>query len=56
VTGFQLWSQTYDRDLRNVLSLQTEIATAVTKALQATLMADAAAVIEQGGTQNPQGL
>jgi tetratricopeptide (TPR) repeat protein len=54
VTGFQLWSQTYDRDLRNVLSLQTEIATAVTKALQATLLADAAAVIEQGGTQNPQ--
>jgi len=52
-TGFHLWSQTYDRDLKNVLALQTEIATAVTKALQATLLADDAAIIEIGGTQNP---
>ena len=54
VTGFHLWSQTYDRDLKDILKLQTEIATAVTKALQATLLADAAATIELGGTQNPQ--
>jgi TolB-like protein len=53
LTGFQLWSQTYDRDLKSVLALQTEIATAVTKALQATLLADAATAIEIGGTQNP---
>ena len=52
-TGFHLWSQTYDRDLKNVLTLQTEIATAVTRALKATLLADAAAAIEIGGTQNP---
>jgi TolB-like protein len=52
-TGFHLWSQTYDRDLKNVLPLQTEIATAVTRALKATLLADAAATIEIGGTQNP---
>jgi TolB-like protein/tetratricopeptide (TPR) repeat protein len=54
VTGFHLWSQTYDRDLKDVLKLQTEIATAVTVALQATLLADAAATIELGGTQNPR--
>jgi TolB-like protein/Flp pilus assembly protein TadD len=54
LTGFHLWSQTYDRDLKNVLALQTEIATAVTHALQATLVPDAAANIELGGTQNPQ--
>src|SRR3984957_1506032 len=54
VTGFHLWSQTYDRDLKSILKLQTEIATAVTKALQATLMADAAAPIELGGTKNPR--
>ena len=54
VTGFHLWSQTYDRDLKDVLKLQTEIASAVTTALQATLLADAAATIELGGTQNPQ--
>ena len=53
LTGFHLWSHTYDRDLKNVLALQTEIATAVTKALQATLMSDAATSIELGGTQNP---
>lgn len=52
-TGFHLWSQTYDRDLKNVLTLQTEIATAVTRALKATLLTDAAAAIEIGGTQNP---
>jgi tetratricopeptide (TPR) repeat protein len=54
VTGFHLWSQTYDRDLKDVLKLQTEIASAVTTALQATLLADAAAKIEVGGTRNPQ--
>ncbi len=54
VTGFHLWSQTYDRDLKDVLKLETEIATAVTTALQATLLADAAATIELGGTQNPR--
>jgi TolB-like protein len=54
VTGYHLWSQTYDRDLKDILKLQTEIATAVTKALEATLLADAAATIELGGTQNPQ--
>ncbi len=54
VTGYHLWSQTYDRDLRNILALQTEIATAVTRALEATLLTDAAAAIELGGSQNPQ--
>ena len=53
VTGFHLWSHTYDRDLKNVLALQAEIAAAVTNALQATLLADAATAIEIGGTQNP---
>jgi TolB-like protein/Tfp pilus assembly protein PilF len=53
LTGYHLWSQTYDRDLKSVLALQTEIATAVTRALQATLLADAATSIEVGGTQNP---
>jgi len=53
VTGFHLWSQTYDRDLSDILSLQTEIASAVTTALQATLLGDSAALIELGGTHNP---
>jgi len=53
VTGFQLWSKTYDRDLGDVLKLQTDIATAVAQALQVTLLGDVATKIEPGGTRNP---
>ena len=53
VTGFHLWSHTYDRDLGDVLKLQTEIATAVASALKVTLLGDIAAKVERGGTRNP---
>jgi TolB-like protein/DNA-binding winged helix-turn-helix (wHTH) protein/lipoprotein NlpI len=53
LTGFHLWSQTYDRDLSDVLQLQTEIANAVASALKVTLLGDVAAKIEVGGTRNP---
>jgi TolB-like protein len=53
VTGFHLWSQTYDRDLGDVLKLQTEISNAVAEALKLTLLGDLPAKIEVGGTQNP---
>jgi TolB-like protein/tetratricopeptide (TPR) repeat protein len=53
VTGFHLWSHTYDRDLGDVLRLQTEIATAVASALKVTLLGDVAAKVELGGTRNP---
>ena len=53
VTGFHLWSKTYDRDLGDVLKLQTEIATAVASALKVTLLGDLAAKVELGGTRNP---
>jgi len=53
VTGFHLWSKTYDRDLGDVLKLQTEIATSVASALEVTLLADVAAKVELGGTANP---
>jgi TolB-like protein/tetratricopeptide (TPR) repeat protein len=53
VTGFHLWSKTYDRDLGDVLKLQTEIATAVAEALKVTLLGDLSAKIELGGTRNP---
>jgi len=52
MTGFHVWSQTYDRDLGDVLSLQTEIATAVTEALKVKLLSDVAERIEVGGTRN----
>jgi TolB-like protein/Flp pilus assembly protein TadD len=53
VTGFHVWSKTYDRDLGDVLKLQTEIATAVAGALKITLLGDTSAKIELGGTRNP---
>jgi TolB-like protein len=54
VTGFHLWSQTYDRDLKDILQLQTEIANAVASALKVTLLGDVAEKIEVGGTRNPK--
>ena len=53
VTGFHLWSKAYDRDLGDVLKLQTEIATAVASALKITLLGDVAAKVELGGTRTP---
>jgi TolB-like protein/tetratricopeptide (TPR) repeat protein len=53
VTGFHLWSKTYDRDPGDVLRLQTEIATSVAGALKVTLLGNVAAKVELGGTRNP---
>lgn len=53
VTGFHVWSDTYDRNLGDVLKLETEIATAVASALKVSLLGDEAARIEVGGTENP---
>jgi serine/threonine-protein kinase len=54
VTGFHLWSHDYDRDLKNVLELQTDIATTVAQQLQARLVGDEAGKIEAGGTRNAE--
>ncbi len=51
--GFHLWSQSYDRDLGDVLQLQTEIANAVAGALEVTLLGDARAKLEIGSTRDP---
>jgi TolB-like protein/Tfp pilus assembly protein PilF len=56
VTGFNLWSQSYDRDLGDVLKLQTDIATAVAQALKVRLLGDVAAKIELGNTRNAAAL
>ncbi len=52
-TGFQRWSQTYDRDLKDVLALQSEIAGSVAGALKVKLLQSDAAG-EVGGTDNPK--
>jgi TolB-like protein/Flp pilus assembly protein TadD len=56
VTGFHLWSRSYDRDIGDVLKLQTEIATAVAEALRVTLLGDISQKIELGGTRNAAAL
>jgi Tfp pilus assembly protein PilF len=56
VTGFNLWSHTYDHDLTNVLQLQTQIADAVAGALKVSLLGDEATKIELGGTRIPGAL
>jgi adenylate cyclase len=53
VSGFHIWSNEYDRDLKNILALQTEIATSVAAQLQARLLGDESTKIEAGGTHNP---
>jgi Tfp pilus assembly protein PilF len=53
VTGYYLWSHTYDRNLDDVLKLETEIATAVANALKVTLLGDVSVKIELGGTRIP---
>jgi serine/threonine-protein kinase len=56
VTGFHLWTHTYDRDLGDVLKLETEIAGAVASALKVNLLGDLATKIELGGTHDPAAL
>jgi TolB-like protein/Flp pilus assembly protein TadD len=53
VTGFHVWSQTYDRNLGDVLALETEIATSVANALKVKLLEDTGNKIELGGTVIP---
>jgi serine/threonine-protein kinase len=52
LTGFNFWSRTYDRDQGDIVTLQTDIAQAVTQSLQIPLLGDAAARLTQGGTTN----
>lgn len=42
--GYHLWSETFDRRLENIFEIQDEIALAVVRALQVTLMGSASAM------------
>ena len=56
LNGFHMWSEDYDRDLKNILDLQADIAAAVARQLQAKLLGDEASQSELGGTRNPEAL
>jgi TolB-like protein len=45
--GFHLWSETYDRDARDIFAVQDDIARAVSEQLQATLLGNRAPAPEQ---------
>jgi TolB-like protein/DNA-binding winged helix-turn-helix (wHTH) protein/Tfp pilus assembly protein PilF len=49
--GYQVWSQSYDRELRDIFEVQDEIATAIATALQISL-AGGPLSRERGGTRN----
>jgi TolB-like protein/DNA-binding winged helix-turn-helix (wHTH) protein len=55
-TGYQFWSRSYDRNLADILKLETEIAEDVTRSLQVTLQAADRARSTMGGTQNAAAL
>jgi TolB-like protein/Tfp pilus assembly protein PilF len=51
VTGFHIWSQSYDRNFTDILKLQTEVATSVAQQLKVKLVGDEGTKIELGGTK-----
>lgn len=52
LTGFNFWSRTYDRDQGDIVSVQTDIAKAVTQSLQVSLLGGDEAELTLGGTTN----
>ena len=52
VTGFRMWSQTYDRQSTDILKVQSEVATTVAQQLRISLSGNETAKIEVGGTAN----
>jgi TolB-like protein len=55
-TGFQLWSQTYDRSIRDTLTVQSEIANSVARALKITLLGRVAELAAEAGTHDERAL
>ena len=50
LTGFNIWSRTYDRDQRQMVTVQTDIALAVARSVQVALPGDESASLSLGGT------
>ena len=50
--GFHLWSQTYDREMKDVFAIQDEIARAIVNALKVNLGSEAGAILVEPHTDN----
>lgn len=47
-SGYHLWSESYDRDLTDIFTVQDEIASAVVSALRVTLLGNQAIAVKRG--------
>jgi len=52
--GFHLWSETYDRDMKDILAVQGDVAQRVVQALQVQLGVDEARALAKKPTENPE--
>src|SRR5213595_4351661 len=52
--GFHLWSETYDRDMKDILAVQSDVAKRVVQALQVQLGVDEARALAKKPTENPE--
>jgi TolB-like protein/Tfp pilus assembly protein PilF len=50
--GFQIWSESYDRELRDIFAIQEEIARTVAQALEITLSAQESGALGKQATQD----
>lgn len=55
-TGYQQWSQTFDREITDILAIQDEIALAVVDGLNVALVEEARAALLRPETQNVQAM
>jgi TolB-like protein/Tfp pilus assembly protein PilF len=53
-TGFEVWAETFDRQLKDILAVETEIARAVAEALAVKLLSADIANFSLGGAANEQ--
>lgn len=54
VSGFHIWSQTYDRHMTDILKVQNEVASSVARELEVRLIDEEIDKIEVGGTKIPE--
>ncbi|MEY2538440.1 MAG: hypothetical protein QOG67_2180 [Verrucomicrobiota bacterium] len=52
--GFHIWSETYDRDMKDILAVQGDVAQRVVQALQVELGVDEARALAKKPTENPE--
>src|SRR5436190_7910742 len=52
--GFHLWSETYDADMKDILSVQSDVAQRVVQALQVQLGVEATRALAAKPTENPE--